>query len=400
MKQLLLLTAMLLLAGCTSRSYFGSRDYHRSAQNWSRTLPDPAPPHDRPMFIARGRNAGELLHWPALYSALDWAHIVVLGERHNDQVGHDTKTEIISLWDGPAVVAMEQFSRDQQIYLDDWRLDIGVTEERSAYDILQDRTTLWPQFEERYLPFISVAKSRGWPLVGSNAPRQYVRLARTDGYAALRHLSPEQRRMFDIPRTLPTGEYRDRFNELMSGMNDHGGVEIDVEDFYRSQVLWDTSMSSSVLRAKSRYPGSLVFHVNGAFHSDDDGGIVAMLRRALPNAHILNISLVPKDGPALEETDYGLADIVIYTGEIEEPEMPETMPSEGEEGEMGGEGEETEGEASGMPPMMGRQAPAMPDDAVHDAAEAKESEAGIAEETSAQDDPDKPAHPPIDLPEK
>lgn len=328
MKRVTPLLLLLLLVGCTSPSYFESGAYQRSNRNWTRTAAlDAAPPHDRPMLVARGPDAGRPLHWPALRDALRWADVVILGERHNDVIGHDTKTQIIALYNRPAVVAMEQFTRDQQVYLDDWRMDIGVSEDHDAFDILSGRTDLWNDFETYYLPFIEIAKSRGWPVVASNAPRQYVRLARTDGYARLRHLTPEQRATFDIPRTLPTGEYRDRFMELMSGLQGHGGAEIDLEALYRSQALWDATMAASILEARSRHRGALVFHVNGAFHSDDDGGIVAMLRRAAPGIRILNISLVPKDGPDLDELDRGIADIVIYTGEIEEPEMPEEMPA-------------------------------------------------------------------------
>jgi uncharacterized iron-regulated protein len=397
---LTLLPVLLLATGCTSRSYLDSAAYQRSAQNWSRSTVDPAPPHDRPMFIARGENAGKPLHWPALRDAMNWAHVVVLGERHNDQVGHDTKVEIVKLYNGRAALAMEQFTRDQQVYVDDWRLDIGVSEERDAFEILQSRTDLWNDFESFYLPFIEVAKERGWPVVASNAPRQYVRLARTDGYATLRNLTPEQRDMFTIPRVLPGGDYRDRFDEVMSGLSGHGEEEIDLDALYRSQALWDATMADSVQRTRKRHPGTLVFHVNGAFHSDYDGGLVALLHSADPFAHVLNISLIPKDATELEEDDYGVADIVIYTGEVPEPEMPEEMP----EGMEDGMDEGTHGEGEAGPEKASPHA--LPEESPHDLphdlppADPGSPDPGTDPDEPQPDDPGQPAHPPIDLPEK
>jgi uncharacterized iron-regulated protein len=308
---ILMLLSVMVLTGCASDGFFSSREYERSQQDWAH---DPylldAPPHGRPMVIARGEQAGTRLHWPQLKDAIQWADIVLLGERHNDQVGHDTKRAILALWDGHGVLAMEMLTRDQQMYVDDWVADIGVRGSRTADDILVDRTTLWPNHDEAYAPLMHVAKEKGWPIVASNAPRQYVRMARTDGFTAMRRLTPEQQRMFVIPKVMPIGPYRDRFMESMGGMAGH----MDVESFFRSQTVWDATMADSIIRAREAHPGATVFHVNGAFHSDFDGGIVVMLLRANPDLRILNISLVPGDGPELLPEDADRADLVIYTG--------------------------------------------------------------------------------------
>ncbi|MCK4873459.1 MAG: ChaN family lipoprotein [Phycisphaerales bacterium] len=373
MKQIisLMLAASLLAAGCAAPSFVDEPAYLRTKQNWAHAQVQPAPPHGRPIFIGRGADTGKPMHWPQVRDAIAWADVVMLGERHDDQVGHDTKLAVLDVWDGQAALAMEMFTRDQQAYIDDWLADIGATKSKDVDEIFRERVDLWGNYDEAYAPLVNLAKERGWHVYASNAPRRYVKLARTEGFLALRALTPEQRRTVAIPDVLPTGEYRRRFDEVMGHMPVHGTLDA----IFRAQTVWDTTMADVTYMAHQRNPrGAPVFHVNGAFHSDFDGGIVAMLRRRNPMLRILTISFVSKDGPTLEEDDFDRADIIIYTGEPPEPE----------------EAEEEEPEAPAMPTADDPAPVEQPEPVIPD-------EPTAVPEPAPEEEPE-PASPPIDLP--
>ncbi|HEB60296.1 MAG TPA: hypothetical protein ENJ06_00565 [Phycisphaeraceae bacterium] len=353
MKNILLLSLLVLVSGCGRTDFFSTSSYMRSARSWDRAEVQPAPPHNRPIFIARGPDAGRKAHWGEVHDAIEWADVIFLGERHTDQTGHDTKKAILESWDGRGVLSMEMLERDQQAYVDDWSQDLGVTDKKSADEILHEKTKLWKMHDVAYAPLMKVAKKRHWPIIAANASRPYVRLARTDGFAALRRLTDEQKRLFVIPRTMQTGRYREDFFEAMGHLPEH----MDKNTFFRSQSIWDATMADSIYKARKKFGHARIFHAVGAFHTDFGGGVIHMLRRLDPNLRIINISMVQKDSDVLEDEDYDRADFVIYTGEPPEEEeaVEEQKPTEKEAAETPAEeteehtpaGEKNEDEAEG-----------------------------------------------------
>ncbi len=87
----------------------------------------------------------------------------------------------------------------------------------------------------------------------------------------------------------------------------------DVEAMFRSQSLWDWTMSESI--ATFLASGSVpVVHVVGRFHCDFDGGLVQALRHQRTGVRTLVVSYVQKDGPQIESEDIGRADFIVYVG--------------------------------------------------------------------------------------
>lgn len=296
-------------------------------------LPDP---RER-AIIVDGRS-GIRLNWTTVVGRMSLADVVLIGEQHGHPMGLHTAAE---LWEDlvtrvpNAALSLEFFERDDQLALDDYLT--GITDETTFTTVAGRSSGNYPS---GHRSMVETAREHQRPVIASNAPRRYVRLARTEGYERLQALTPEQRRLFVIPETLPSGPYRDRFFDLMGGMMmSHGAPEpaqgeegtgtggeaapdphalsaeamAEVEGFFRSQVMWDTTMAASLKEALADGLRPVV-HVVGQFHTDHEGGLAAQLRSMSPRADVVTISMVDAWADALRPDDADRADFIIYVG--------------------------------------------------------------------------------------
>ncbi len=268
--------------------------------------------------------SGQPLDWNGVMAIVAEHDVVLVGEQHDDPVGHGIELALVEdVLDGwpKSVVAMEMLERDEQLLVEDYFDDVIDAEqfEKLTFSTNWFGNGGWIGW---YQPIIDAVKSRGGRLIAANAPRRYVRMARSGGYEKIGALSEDRRLLVDFPDELSGGRYRERFWELAGVHGEDEGVEqvdavdIDPDDpilpFYRSQQTWDATMAQSVVNAMS-HEGKVVLLV-GQFHVEYDGGIVQELRRRAPRASVLVISLqrtIPED----EDWDGELpiADIVILT---------------------------------------------------------------------------------------
>ena len=264
---------------------------------------------------------GNAMTWDDLLQSAAGADVIILGEQHVDAQGHAVELAIVAdvmeRWPGTAL-SLEMLERDEQPLIDDYLDGIIDAEQFTRLTFSSNwgggdgSWALW------YQPLVDAAKDAGAPVIAANAPRRYVRLARTDGYERLDELTQPRREFFDHPDHLPEGPYRDRFWEAMSDhdTDDDANPELDdemLESMFRSQLVWDATMAASIAEALES-GASKVIHVVGQFHCDFEGGMVQQLRQRLPNADILVISLQTASDEALRDDDVGRADIVVYTG--------------------------------------------------------------------------------------
>ncbi len=214
----------------------------------------------------------------ALIARASRADIVLIGEVHKNAQGLAAAN---ALWQAiveakpGAVLALEFIERDQQIELDDW---LGM------------ETPIKPDgFSFAHGPMLLTAKQNKRPVIAANAPRRYVRLARTKGYAHLEAMTPVQRATFVFPEPQPTGGYRDRFFKMFSGES-HGQKMTPerIEGFWRAQTMWDATMADSVVGALTPKQRPIVLVV-GRFHVEQDGGIPQLIRARRPDAKVFSI---------------------------------------------------------------------------------------------------------------
>lgn len=277
-----------------------------------------------PRAVTLFHSDGSPATWEELVSAAASTDAVLIGENHGHPLG---LAAAAALWTDVvagspnSALSLEFFERDEQTRLDDYLT--GVVNEET----FRKRTA---RTEGNYPPghreMVEGAKAAKRVVVAANAPRQYVRLARMEGYERLATLKPDQRRLFRVPDELPTGRYREDFEKIMGDGASHGAPakeppgpdaeakkKADLEGAFRSQSLWDWTMADSVATAlaSGRAP---VVHVIGRFHSDFDGGTVLALRRIRPGVRTVVVSFVQKDGEACEKDDIGRADFIAYVG--------------------------------------------------------------------------------------
>lgn len=266
-----------------------------------------------------GRTGKQVSPYEAHYEART-ADVVIFGELHGHPVGlpvaaaiwQDVLTAHERDRDETPALLLEFFERDQQLAIDEYLA--GMIEEE---EFIQKSGRSASNFPEGHQAMFNATKDAGGVVIAANAPRRYVRLARTEGYDHLRAMSPAQRATFVLPRD-ETGPkaYRDRFVDLMGGPDmSHG--ESGPEDFLRSQLMWDATMADSVARAlrAGHEPVALVI---GRFHVEFDGATVEYLKRQRPGADVLTIVMVDRWSEELADEDKGRGDIVIYVGPAEE----------------------------------------------------------------------------------
>ena len=266
-------------------------------------------------------STNEELHWSAFMERVAEADIVLLGELHDHAVGHAVQLAVVQdvLHGWPqSSVAFEMLERDEQIYVDDYMDDIINTKTFTSLT----NSASWAgdgSWVAWYQPIIETTKNAGGFVIAANAPRRYVRIARTDGFEKIDSLPPNRRRFVDYPHKLSTGRYRERFWKLALHTDD--GVEEDVDvttidpddpmlPVFKSQQVWDATMARSVALQKPTVKKKVVLLV-GQFHIEYNGGVVQELTALLPRAKVLSVS-IQKELPEEEwNGDPKIADLVI-----------------------------------------------------------------------------------------
>lgn len=278
-------------------------------------------------------STGEPITWETLVVRAAEADAVLIGELHGQPVGQAFLAafmdDVIARAPG-AAVALEFFERDQQVALDDYLA--GITGETAFREAAGRKSESSYPFGHRAM--VEACKRAGRPVIAANAPRRYVRLARTQGYDRLKALPPEVGRLYRIPETEPTGRYFDDFAGIMArGGRDEeptqpqaGGAAALTDAqrdaaraTFRSQSLWDWTMGESVARAigpADAQRGRPVVLVVGAFHVSHDGGLVQALRHMNPSARVLRVIMVDQaEAKPLPERLKGVGDVIVWVGE-------------------------------------------------------------------------------------
>lgn len=304
----LLIASAALLTGCSTQT----------REEQTQALRDSTRTAARGVTILSGDGSGPV-SWSDAVAKMASADVVLMGEVHSHELGNAVQQEMFEdiLTANPrAVLSMEFYERDEQVALDDYLA--GITD-REAFEKAADRNpgnNPWA-----HARMIDASKEAGRPVIAANAPRRYVRLARTDGFDRLRELNDNQRELVEIPNQTPQGAYRERFMEAMGSMATHGGEEM-IEGFLRSQSTWDATMAQSIVDGFEH--GTPVVLVVGYFHAQfpfeaGSSELVDQLRqRAGRDLNIVTCITLPSMHDEVQDDDRGIADFVVYVGEVGE----------------------------------------------------------------------------------
>ena len=262
---------------------------------------------------------GKDLPWrdlPGRLTAGRAANAIFVGELHDDPQTHLVERalleEVHKRVGDRLSLAMEMFERDNQGALDEYLA--GRTDEPA----FAKAARLWRNYPTDYKPLVEYAKAKRVAVLASNAPQPLVRRVGREGLAAVySSLTDAERATVAAYVTAPADdEYARRFAKVMSGGGSaHGQMDAAmIRRTYEAQCLRDDTMAETVARALDA--GRVVFHVNGAFHSDAGLGTAARVlwRRPLA-ARLAVVKAIPVKGdvrkadPAADRPE---ADYLVY----------------------------------------------------------------------------------------
>lgn len=233
-----------------------------------------------------------------LAAELAKADVVFFGEQHDDPATHRMQVallEAIARRREGIVLSLEMFERDVQPRVDQYLAGRLVEDEFLA------ESRPWPRYSTDYRGLVELARAYGWPVVASNVPRPLASAIARAGLGLLDTLSADRRAHAAAQNTCPENDdYFKRFAATMEGMpTNHGGGPSDPEAsrqaiirIYQAQCVKDETMAEAIAAAWT--PGTLVIHMNGAFHSDFHLGTVTRVRDRLPKGtNIRVVTAIP-----------------------------------------------------------------------------------------------------------
>jgi uncharacterized iron-regulated protein len=248
--------------------------------------------------------------------------LVFFGEQHNDPATHSAQHAVLaSLGERRAhvVVTLEMFERDVQPLLDQY-LKGTISEENFLAG-----SRPWERYATDYRPLVELARVRGWPVIAANVPRRLASAVSRGGLAVLDTMNARDRGYVARENRCPKDSYYEKFAETMKGHGAGGGPPTAADAaamaqmtdrFYEAQCVKDEAMGEAIADAFSRAPkGTVVFQVDGAFHSDYGLGTAERARRRLPKATSVVLTAVPVADLSKAKGDEhaAKADYVLFT---------------------------------------------------------------------------------------
>lgn len=222
--------------------------------------------------------------------------VLFFGEEHNDSSCHVLElvlfTELAAKYPGKAALSMEMFETDCQNILNEY-LD-GLIREKNF--ITEARA--WHNYKD-YRPLIELAKTQQIPVIAANAPARYVNMVNRMGLTSLERLDASGKAwLAPLPIDTATGAYYEKFLQIMGGHSGNmGGMQM-----YQAQNVWDATMGWSVAQFFRKHKDYKILQINGGFHSQEQLGAAAQLKKYAPRVKIINIACFADE--AFENPDW------------------------------------------------------------------------------------------------
>jgi uncharacterized iron-regulated protein len=248
------------------------------------------------------------------------ADVILLGEQHDDPNTHRLELAVLEGLTRrrvPLVFALEMFERDVQPVLDDYLAG------KISEDQFLAASRPWPRYATDYRPLIEFAKAHGIPVIASDVPRRIASDVSKTGMSVIDGLGAERSLAARDPECPTSGDYYDRFLQMMGGhppSGDPAAADPSAKNarFYLAQCLKDETMGESIADAwqKNAPRRATVVHVNGAFHSDYAEGTAASAARRMRGRRVAVVTVMAIDDIDAETPDADdlrLADYLLYT---------------------------------------------------------------------------------------
>lgn len=249
---------------------------------------------------------GKKVRYSKMLKKLLKTDIVFFGELHNNAIAHWLELELaMDLKERlPIQLGAEMLEADNQTSLDAYlNGEIDATS-------FKEQTRLWPNYSTDYAPIVDWAKENKIPFTATNIPRRFANMVYKEDFAVLNSLT-DLERSWIAPLPIPLDMELETYQEILSMMGDHGSPLL-----VKAQAIKDATMAHFIL--KSKRPGMLYLHYNGAFHTKKREGIVWYVNEYNEGLEIKTITTVEQlDISKLKKENYHLADFILV--------VPKTM---------------------------------------------------------------------------
>ena len=238
------------------------------------------------LFTAAGRPA----RYEQMLQALTRADVVFFGEQHNDPLAHwlalQLAKDLARQRQGQLVLGLEMFERDVQPLVDQY-----VTGELDD-NTFEAQSRPWPNYATDYKPLLQLARQQKFRVVGTNVPRRYASQVAKGSLAVLDSL-PAAEKAWLAPLPLAVDYELPGYKQMAKMFGGDAAHGAGVQHIIQAQALKDATMAYFLNQARPE--GHLLFHLNGAYHSDNHDGILAYLRQLNPRLRVLTLSTVTQD---------------------------------------------------------------------------------------------------------
>ncbi|MEN8139337.1 MAG: ChaN family lipoprotein [Bacteroidota bacterium] len=249
-------------------------------------------------------NKGKEVKYSKMVKDLADSDMIFFGEYHTNPISHWLQIELAkSLFEEKGnnlYFGAEMFENGNQLVLDEYLA--GFYPEKK---MLVEITQLWGNYQTDYKPLVEFAKEKQLRFIATNIPRRYASMINKMGMAALDTLSPEAKAMIG-----PLKEHFDAsvYEDMKEKMGGH--VPPTMDKIQMAQAAKDATMAK--FSVESHKEGTLLLHLDGAYHSDYYRGTVWWVNQIKPGFNIKTITTVLESEWA-EMTDEQKETIANYT---------------------------------------------------------------------------------------
>jgi len=231
--------------------------------------------------------------------------MVFFGEYHTNPISHWLQIEMAKsfyeLKGDKLVFGAEMFENGNQLVLDEYLA--GFYDEKK---MMPEMTQMWANYKTDYKPLVEFAKENKLRFIATNIPRRYASMINKKGIEVLKELSPEARAMIgpDLEKYFDVSVYADMADKM------GGHVPPNMLNIQTAQASKDATMAHFSLKYFKE--GDLFFHMDGAYHSNNERGIIWWINKIQPGLNIKSITTVMQSEWD-EMTDEEKAVIANYT---------------------------------------------------------------------------------------
>ncbi len=253
------------------------------------------------------KSNGKSVTYDKMVEDLGNKDFIFFGELHNNTINHWLELQVFKslqkIHGSNLALAMEMLEADNQLIIDEYLN--GTIQERH----LLKEAKLWDRYKTDYHPLVDFAKQNQLPVIASNVPQRYANLVYREGIVALDKLSDEAKKSIaplpiQVDLTLPG--YADMIKSMGGG---HGQGSANPNNIAYAQAVKDATMAHFILKNA----GKKIFHLNGAYHTQNKEGIIWYMNQYRPNnLNLITIHTVEQDNleKLLDENKY-TADYII-----------------------------------------------------------------------------------------